>query len=174
MGDVMLPTDSTIVLDFTLTVDHVFAVEIPPGGNRVELLPQGGWQAWLQQGRKPARLFRDQTFNIWASTPFKMQLKCAIEIDNTCGLQDKDGREVPVHIAVSLPNGLADATRFPVNKRPLQLDGVGTEKFEPTFYVDRKPGTLHFEIRKESVEQMLTSDGHQYTGDVTVIWDSEV
>jgi len=174
MGDNMQPTDGAIQLAFTLTVDHVFNIELPPGGNKVELVPQGGWQAWLQQGRKPARLFRDQTFNIWASTPFKMQLKCAIEIDNTCGLQDKDGREVPVHIAVSLPNGLADATRSPVNKRPLQLDGVGTEKFEPAFYVDRKPGILHFEIRKESVEQMLTFDGRQYTGDVTVIWDSEV
>jgi hypothetical protein len=174
MGNIMQPTDGTIQLAFTLTVDHVFNIELPPGGHKVELIPQGGWQAWLQQGRKPARLFRDQTFNIWTSTPFKMQLKCAIEIDNTCGLQDEDGREVPVHIAVSLPNGLADAARSPVNKRSLQLDGVGTEKFEPAFYVDRKPGILHFEIRKESVEQMLTFDGRQYTGDVTVIWDSEV
>ncbi|RON09421.1 hypothetical protein BK659_10865 [Pseudomonas brassicacearum] len=174
MGNIMQPTDGTIQLAFTLTVDHVFNIELPPGGHKVELIPQGGWQAWLQQGRKPARLFRDQTFNIWTSTPFKMQLKCAIEIGNTCGLRNEEGKEVPVQVAVSLPHGLADVTHSPVNKRPLQLDGIGTEKFEPNVYVDRKPGTLHFEIRKESVEQMLAFDGRKYTGDVTVIWDSEV
>lgn len=61
-----------------------------------------------------------------------------------------------------------------VTRRPLLLSGSGTERFEPTLYVDRKPGTLHFEITKEGVSQMLKFPGHRYSGEVTVIWDSEV
>ncbi|MGH8387601.1 MAG: hypothetical protein ACRESJ_19295, partial [Pseudomonas sp.] len=69
-GDVMLPNDPAITLNFTLNVMHALKVEIPPGGNRIDLLPQGGWQAWLNQGRKPVRLFRDQTFNVSSSSRF--------------------------------------------------------------------------------------------------------
>jgi hypothetical protein len=32
------------------------ANQIPPGGNKVLLEPQGGWQGWLEHGRKPVRL----------------------------------------------------------------------------------------------------------------------
>ncbi len=174
MGDVMLPTDSIIELHFTLTVDHILKVEVPPGGNRVQLEPQGGWQAWLQQGRKPTRLSRDQTFNIWASSPFKMQLECSLPSGDTCAIHDGKGNSVALDIGVSLPNGLIDGAGRSVNRRPLLLSGSGTEKFEPVFYVDRKPGTLHFEVKKEEVEQMLKFAGHTYSGEVTVIWDSQV
>ena len=173
MGDNMQPSDGSLVLDFTLTVDHVLAVEIPPGGNQVQLVPQGGWQAWLQQQRKPTRLFRDQTFNLWASTPFKMQLGCSLEMGNTCALQDAAGNRVPVDVAVTLPPGMTSGGQA-VNRRPLLLDGQGTEKFEPGRYVVRKPGTLHFSVEKDGVRQMLELGSERFSGDVTVIWDSEV
>ncbi|NBB66243.1 hypothetical protein GVN18_44095, partial [Pseudomonas sp. ODNR1LW] len=73
MGDVMLPSSNFLALNFELSVLHTLKVDVPPGGNRVELVPEGGWQSWLTQGRKPTRLFRDQTFNISASSRFKMQ-----------------------------------------------------------------------------------------------------
>lgn len=175
-GDVMLPNDSVITLNFTLDVQHSLKVEIPPGGNRIELLPQGGWQAWLNHGRKPTRLFRDQTFNVSASSRFKMQLECQYTVGNTCALRDAaSGDVVPLSTRVSLPNGLTDASGLPVHRRLLQLDGTGTELFQPGFYVERKPGTLHFEVAREHVEQMLREGvSKTYAGDVTVIWDSEV
>jgi hypothetical protein len=173
MGDVMQPTVSAIQLHFTLTVNHVLAVEIPPGGNEVQLVPAGGWQAWLQQGRKPNRLLRDQTFNIWTSTPFKMQLSCVIDLGNTCGLQDAEGNRVPVNVAVSLPYGLTRNGQS-VERQPLRLDGQGTERFEPNLYVARKPGTLHFSVEQDGVRQMLDLGSAKFSGDVTVVWDSEV
>jgi len=176
MGDNMMPNDNSLTLNFTLDVQHTLKIEIPPGGNRIELEPQGGWQAWLNQGRKPARLFRDQTFNVSASSRFKMQLECQYLAGNTCGLRDTESAHlVPLNTSVSLPYGLTDAAAQTVNRRPLHLDGSGTELFQPGFYLDRKPGTLHFEIAREHVESML-SDGvtKTYSGDVTVIWDSEV
>lgn len=175
-GDVMIPDDNLLTFNFTLDVQHALKVEVPPGGHHVELIPQGGWQAWLNQGRKPTRLFRDQTFNISSSSRFKMRLECQYSNGrNTCALwEPKSGHGVPLNVSVSLPNGLTDAAGQPVNRRPLLLDGSGTELFQPGFYIDRKPGTLHFEIARDQVEQMLTGVGKTYSGNVTVIWDSEV
>ena len=176
-GDIMIPNDSTLVFNFTLSVVHTLTVDIPPGGNNVELVPQGGWQAWLNQGRKPVRLFRDQTFNLYASSRFKMQLDCEyVEAENTCRVLDRvSGESVPVNVSVTLPYGITDPAGRPVNRQPLRRDGVGTELFQPTFYVDRKPSTLHFEIERDEVEKMLkVGESRTYSGNITVIWDSEV
>nr|WP_131107721.1 hypothetical protein [Pseudomonas sp. Sample_10] len=175
-GDVVIADDKTMTFNFTLNVQHALKVEVPPGGNRVELLPQGGWQAWLQRNRRPERLFRDQTFNISASSRFKMQLECQHhDGGNTCSLYEPlSGHAVPLNISVSLPNGLTDPSGQPVSRRPLLRDGSGTELFQPGFYVERRPGTLHFEISREEVEKMLDGDNKTYRGNVTVVWDSEV
>jgi hypothetical protein len=174
MGDVMIPDDSTINLNFELTVEHTLKVDVPPGGNRVELVPEGGWQAWLNRGRKPGRLFRDQSFNISASSRFKMQMECQYVAGDTCGVEDTAGNRVPLQVAVSLPAGLGREDGSPVHRQPLKLSGVGTGLFQPRFYVDRVPGALHFEIQRADVEQMLARDATTYRGNVTVIWDSEV
>lgn len=177
LGDVVVPSDNIIQLDFTLTVEHTLKVEIPPGGNRVELVPQGGWQAWLQHGRKPTRLFRDQTFNISASSRFKMNMECEYTQDGkTCSLREPvSGHFVPLNVSVSLPRGLSDANGLAVERRPLLRDGSGTGLFQPAFYVERKPGTLHFEIPPDEVAQMIRPERQrQYSGNVTVIWDSDI
>jgi hypothetical protein len=177
MGDIMQPTSSTLTLNFALDVQHTLKVDIPPGGNHVELVPQGGWQSWLTQGRKPTRLFRDQTFNLSASSRFKMQLECQYTQDGQhCALQEPvSGHSVPLNVSVSLPHGLSDASGQPVSRRPLRLDGSGTELFQPGIYVDRKPGTLHFEVPAAQVADMIRPGvTRQYSGNVTVIWDSDV
>ena len=50
MGQVLLPDDGNLTLDFVLDVQHTLKVEIPPGGNKVLLEPQGGWRSWLERG----------------------------------------------------------------------------------------------------------------------------
>jgi hypothetical protein len=176
MGDVMIPDEGQLILNFTLDVQHTLKVDIPPGGTRIELVPQGGWQAWLTQGRKPTRLFRDQTFNISASSRFKMNLECQYVSGNTCAVREPaTGHSVPLNIRVTLPSGLTDAANQPVNQRPLLLDGSGTHWFQPGFYVDQKPGTLHVEVARDQVEEMLEPGvARSYSGNITVIWDSEV
>jgi hypothetical protein len=120
-------------------------------------------------------LFRDQTFNLSASSRFKMQLECQYNGGNECSVYEPaSGHAVPVNVFVSLPGGITDASGLPVNRRALSRDGSGTELFMPGYYVDRRPGTLHFEIGREQVEEMLTGSGKTYRGNVTVIWDSEV
>ncbi|VVO00018.1 hypothetical protein [Pseudomonas fluorescens] len=174
MGDMMLPNDSVITLDFKLDVQHTLKVDIPPGGHRIELIPQGGWQAWLQQGRKPVRLFRDQTFNISASSRFKMILECQIDLSEGCGIADPvSGYGGLVNVYVSLPNGLTDSSGQPVSRVLLSRDATGP--FQPGFYVDRAPGTLHFEMPPKDVSWLiLNAKGRAFMGNITVIWDSEV
>lgn len=173
-GDVVIPNDNILAFNFTLTVDHQLKVELPPGGNRIVLEPQGGWQAWLNGGRKPSRLFRDQTFNLWTSSSFKMTLECGEVVGNTCGVRNAVGDTAPLEVAVTLPPGLSDAAGRPAHRLPLRLDGSGTELFQPSQFIDRKPSTLHFEVKADAVEQMLEHPGSTYSGTATVVWDSEV
>lgn len=176
MGDIMQPAgaDRTITLNFNLDVKHVLKVYLPAGGENVELVPEGGWQRWLQNGRKPSRLFRDQTFVIASSSPFNMQMECSVSVGDTCGLKNAENHQVPLDIAVTLPTDITDPHGRNVVRQPLLLSGAGTELFRPFLYVDRKPGTLHFAVPKEAVEPMLERGGSTYSGTVTVIWDSEV
>jgi hypothetical protein len=176
MGDVLLPNDSAITLNFTLNVMHSLKVDIPPGGDKVQLVPAGGWQSWLQAGRKPVRLFRDQTFHISASSRFKMQLECEFQQMSDCAIRNPDSqRTAAVQVSVSLPNGLTDSSGQPVQRRPLRVGGEDDMKFQPGFYVDRAPGTLHFEMSPSEVERIVQSgEGERYVGNITVIWDSEV
>ena len=176
MGHVMQPSSTTLGLNFSLDVQHTLKVDIPPGGNKVELVPEGGWQNWLQNGRKPVRLFRDQTFNISASSRFKMELSCFITGTNNCMIVDLvSGRTAEVQISISLPNGLTDLAGEPVKRRRFYPGSHRAQQFQPAFYVDRAPGVLHFEIDSFYVNLMLQSGrAATYSGTVTVIWDSEV
>ena len=75
----------------------------------------------------------------------------------------------------SLPYGIVDAVGQPIDRRPLRLDGTGTHLLLSTHFVNRKPGTLHFEVTRDDVEGMLQPGvASTYEGNVTVIWDSEV
>ena len=176
MGDVMLPDDDLINLNFTLTVEHTLKVDIPPGGDRVELVPEGGWQSWLTQGRKPTRLFRDQTFNISSSTRFKMHLECNIPGLFDCMIRDPvSQRAAVVQLSISLPNGLTDTNGQPVKRRPLHVGYVNAQEFKPGFYLDRAPGILHFEIAPYYVNYMLKpGEASKYSGSFTVVWDSDI
>lgn len=173
LGDVMEPTDDVIVLDFLLDVVHELRVEVPPGGNKVQLVPGGGWQSWLQAGRKPVRLFRDQTFNISASSRFKMFLQCSRSDGRICHLTDPENRLFfPWKVSVSLPGGLTDQLGRPVSRQEL-LTESGAVIFQPGHFVDRQPGMLHFEV--ERFDYLLAPGlPRQYSGNVTVVWDSEV
>lgn len=173
LGDVMLPSDSSLTLNFTLDVEHVLKVDIPPGGDRVELVPEGGWQAWLQNpARVPKKLFRDQTFNISASGPFSMRLICSHVYGDHCGIQNAAPHAVPVIVRVSLPNGLTDGAGFPVVRQNLYR--TLTRQFKPAMYVDGKPATLHFDVEHYLNEVFRDHVGSTYSGTITVVWDSDV
>lgn len=176
MGPMMVPDDGNLTLDFVLDVQHTLKVEIPPGGNKVALEPQGGWQGWLEQGRKPVRLFRDQKFFISASSRFSMKLICERDVNDGCAVFDSQPPTTyvaQVNVGVSLPNGLIDNSGRPVSNMPVTR--VPTGLFQPTSYVDRKPGTLHFSMNEQQTRFLIDNyRDRPFRGNITVIWDSEV
>lgn len=175
-GPLMRPDDNNLTLDFVLDVQHTLKVDIPPGGNHVVLEPQGGWRTWLENGRKPVRLYRDQLFYISASSKFSMRLECEhnLGVGSGCAILDREtGYAGAVDVSVSLPNGLTTGAGQPVKRYPLGIKA--TSAFEPGIYVDRKPGTLHFEVDKNWTDWLIDkAKGRPYKGNITVIWDSEV
>ena len=175
MGDVMLPNDNQLTLDFVLDVQHMLKVEIPPGGEKVRLVPDGGWQNWLQAGRRPVRLFRDQMFHISASSRFKVELDCVIE-DYDCTIKDEvTNRVVKLKTYLSLPPGMTNNAGNSVRYEYLRAGPSYAKHFKTGHYVHRGPGVLHFEIASSEMAQMLQPGvASSYVGNVTVIWDSDV
>nr|WP_225927288.1 hypothetical protein [Pseudomonas ekonensis] len=174
LGDVMVADDNVIVFDFLLDVQHALKVDIPPGGDKVRLVPSGGWQNWLQAGRRPERLFRDQLFHISTSSRFKMLLDCRISGFDGLIEDPVSRRSIKLKIYVSMPDGITDHTGNPVKELLLRAGPSYGRIMQPGHYVERQPGVLHFEIAPHEMSQMLQPGvASRYSGDVTVIWDSE-
>ncbi|MGN7742376.1 hypothetical protein ACTJKT_20595 [Pseudomonas sp. 22526] len=170
-GDLLTPSDNALTLNFSLSVQHILDVRFPPGSERLTLVPAGGWQQWLNRGRRPEKLFANQNFQIWSSTPFKMQLQCQHAAGNQCGIQNSEGHLVPVETRITLAPGIMDSHRMPVNRLPLSTDPIF---FLLGTYVGKGDATLHFEVGQDSVKQMTDHAGKKYSGNVTVIWDAEI
>ena len=174
MGDIMQPDDSTLALDFLLDVQHTLKVDLPPGGNKVALEPAGGWQQWIDGGRKPTRIFRDQTFYISASSRFKVMMQCPDTAGvEQCILRGED-KFAYVRTSLTLPAGLTNSSGGPVNRYVLR-DNIWSEPFQPSQYVDRKVGVLHFEVPGSSIENLLKPGiSGTLSTNITIIWDSEI
>lgn len=171
-GDNLLPTDTSVTLNFTLDVQHTLRFQFPANSSRIELIPGGGWQQWLNQGRRPQRLWADQGFNISSSTPFSMALQCEYLVGTLCGIRNPTGHTVVVETRLTLPNGLRDASDQPVNR---QLLSTTPAVYSPSYYVDNGQAKLHFEVPQDQMQSMLNDhSGSTYRGTITVISDSEI
>ncbi|PTR25951.1 hypothetical protein [Pseudomonas sp. GV085] len=172
VGPMMVPDDSLLSLDFVLDVQHTLKVDLPPGGNKVTLEPEGGWRPWIESGRKPTRIYRDQLFYISASSRFRVMMQCSQPSGNSCPLWGRT-KFALVDTRLSLPDGI-EGNNGPVKDLWLK-NGVWYGPFQPGFYVDRKAGKLHFEVYKPSIDVVVgTGFNDTFSGNITVIWDSDV
>ncbi|WP_338806836.1 hypothetical protein V8U11_06200 [Pseudomonas chlororaphis] len=171
-GDVLVPDNSVLTLNFTLSMEHLFKVQFPPGADRLTLIPDGGWQQWLNRGRRPEKLFANQSFQAWASSPFKMHLECQYSVGNQCGIQNAAGHLVPVETRVTLPPGLTNESNQSINRQ--LLSNSTPSVFHPSYFIYNGRATLHFEVGRDSVKQMTEHAGTRYSGNVTVVWDTEI
>ncbi|RON16930.1 hypothetical protein [Pseudomonas frederiksbergensis] len=174
MGPMMTPDDYLLTLDFVLDVQHTLKVDLPPGGSKVALEPEGGWQRWIESGRKPSRIYRDQLFYMSASSRFRVMLRCNVAGGDTCSLWNPDyTKRAVVQTKLSLPPGI-DGHNGPVKELVLRPNSwLGP--FQPGFYVDRKAGSLRFEMTQDSIDFLFRPGfSDTFSGNITVIWDSEV
>ncbi|SIR41302.1 hypothetical protein SAMN05216509_2074 [Pseudomonas sp. B10] len=173
LGYMMYPDDSNLTLDFVLDVQHTLKVDLPPGGNNVTLEPEGGWRPWIESGRKPTKIFRDQPFFISASSRFKVMLLCSSPGGNFCKLGSPQGNWSDFQVSMTLPPGITQSDGSNVTRVPLRFNNwIGP--FEPGLYVDRKPGVIHFDMTSYAINFLLKPGlNDRLRGNVTIIWDSE-
>ena len=175
-GDRATVSDSVVNVHFELTVQHELRVEFPPGSDRMVLVPEGGWNSWVDHGRLPTRLSRDLPFSLSSSAPFSITLQCQYpQSGGDCGLRDittQAAPEVPVQVAVTMP-GFREARRN-VDALNLKLSTQGAvAHFTSDTYAANRASRLHFDVTGENVKSILDHPGSQYRGNVTVVFDAQ-
>jgi len=174
LGPLFQPDDGSLTLDFVLDVQHTLKVDLPPGGNKVALEPEGGWQSWINGGRKPTRIFRDQPFYLSASSRFKVMMLCTSNGGRACKLGSPKGNTTEVETFLTLPDGITNSSRAPVTLVPL-LYNTWVGPFQPGLYVDRQAGSLRFEMTPFAVDFLLRPGlADTLSGNITIVWDSDV
>ena len=172
-GDKLQYPDSVFTVNLNLTVNHMLVAKFPWGGHTLALRPEGGWMQWIQRGRRPEKLYIDQSFQFSTNNAFKMHLECQYPLGNRCGIQNGSGHQVPVETRVTLPAGINDASGQPVNRQV--LSAVDKQVFTPTRMVTDSKASLHFEVGRDEVREMTDNHpGSKYSGNVTVVWDSDI
>jgi len=173
LGMQMYPDDSNLTLDFVLDVQHTLKVDLPPGGNKIALEPAGGWQRWIDSGRRPTEIFRDQPFFLSSSSRFKVMLQCSSLGGSDCDIGNNQVGYSKFQVRLTMPPGIVG---------PGNHDGwFGTlvhnlwiGPFEPSRYIDRKQGMLRFFISPRFMDFLRPGMNGTLTGNATIIFDSEV
>jgi hypothetical protein len=173
MGSMMVPDDGNLTLDFVLDVQHTLKVDLPPGGNKIALEPAGGWQRWIDSGRRPTEIFRDQPFFLSSSSRFKVMLQCSSLGGADCDIGNNQVGYSKFQVRLTVPPGIVG---------PGNQDGWSSTlshntwigPFEPSRYIDRKQGMLRFFISPRFMDFLRPGMNGTLTGNATIIFDSEV
>ncbi|NBA93690.1 hypothetical protein GUY40_01725 [Pseudomonas sp. R5(2019)] len=163
----------TVTLNFELEVNHAFVLDFPPGSERAVLEPPNGWLDWVNRGRKPQRLYREHPFRIWSSGPFKVYMRCDQSVGEACAIQNAQGHEVPVQVALSLPETITHSGT-PVKQLPIPTRETAALVFDSLAPTLNRQGRLHYEVAREHAGEMLKYPGTTYSGSVTLVFDAEL
>lgn len=177
MGDGVNIPDPYLNIHFELTVNHIFALEFPPGSETAILQPLGGWSQWTDYKKVPATLRKDQHFTVSGSTNFSVNLNCEYLMpDGRCGISNGVST-VPLDVAITMPGflGRADLGFAEALNYPLTQSFTHVPRFSPkdgaTF---QRRSYLRFEVNGDPIKEMVTHPGTQYKGRVTVIFDADM
>ena len=175
-GQLMLPSDSQIALDFSFVVNSALTVDFAPGSERAVLQPREGWQGWLNSGRKPPGLSAFQDFKLSSSSNFKMYLDCQYSIGTDCGIYAEsatNNTQVAVDTTVSFPAGITlNPGRRAAIKVPLGQGIHNAVSFEIDGVQLSRGASMQYEIKPEVTALMVENPGSTYRGVVTIIFDA--
>lgn len=173
MGPFFRADDASLSLDFVLDVQHELKVNLPPGGNKVTMEPVGGWQRWIDTGRMPTEIYRDQPFYLSASSRFKVMILCGSQGGTECDIGNNQVGFSKFEVRLTLPKGIVGPGGGDGWSGTLRHN-LWVGPFEPFRYVDRQPGNLRFQMPRKWIEWLL-NPGMNGTlrGSATIIFDSE-
>jgi hypothetical protein len=167
-GYFLKPYQSQISVKVTLKVTHVLRVDFFLG-DKVELIPVGGWGRWESIGRTPNVLYGEAPFHLNVSSPFTVKLQCGVSLFSDCALKNTSGKIVKIDTFFAPPEGVMDGAGGSESR--YKLSALLPKKFNISKYVSNF-GKLYFEIPASRIPVMEA--GTTYSGAITVIWDSQV
>ena len=177
-GDLMLPSDNTLALDFKFVVNSALTVDFPPGSQRAVLQPREGWQGWLNSGRKPPGLSAFQNFKLSTSSNFKMYLDCQYSVGTDCGIYAESATshaQVAVDTSVSFAAGITLMSgKRPAIKVPLAQGIHNAVSFEIDGVQTARGAIMNYEITPDVTALMVENPGSTYSGIVTIVFDVNI
>ena len=168
-GNKAILSESSIDVDFELTVKHDFQLKMPADNRRAVLEPPSGWKSWLTGGSPPPVLKRDLGFSISVGAPFTVALSCASADAGRCNLSNPAGSRAPYSVLMTIPGVVTDAGG-PVSRLELTTNQVATLK-PAGGYVNNAQSRLHVEAGPASVREMVKHPGTRYEDVFTLTFD---
>ncbi|MBT2053146.1 hypothetical protein [Enterobacter hormaechei] len=187
-GDNFQASDSTLTINFSLSVNHELKINTNIEERKISLQPcdkdkkcteeqgKANWERWMINRITP-ELTGKSIFSISSSGSFTTYLQCEYQIGDNCSIKGDDSKEnIPVQTLLTLPNNIVDKNSGGVVSR--KRIGIGKDInrniFETKEFGQDKSGYIDFLIIKQDVDRMLSTRPDTYRGAVTVIFDSHI
>ncbi|WP_052676488.1 hypothetical protein [Pseudomonas sp. 2(2015)] len=172
LGDqVVSATPDRLILDFEITVKHPLKLEFPPGSERAVLEPPGGWASWINRGTPPQRLYRVLPFQIWTTGAISVHTRCEYDLGGRCGIRGRDGHQVPLKVALTLPSGMKHQGA-PVDNLVVPVGAPAALRIDTVEATLDRQARLLFEVSQADTASMLGYPGETFQGDVTLVLDA--
>ena len=188
-GDNFQASDSELVINFTLSVNHELKLTTTADDQKVSLQPcasgrtctedegSANWERWMVTRITPQLTGRSK-FTLSSSGAFTVYLECEQKSGSDCALKSdtNSSQTVPVQTLLTLPNNIVDnSTGSSVSKRRLAVGRDMTKNvFVTREFGQNRAGSIDFLIDQREVDTMLKTRPDTYRGAVTVIFDPEI
>ncbi|HGY1012332.1 TPA: hypothetical protein ACNUUK_000571 [Aeromonas salmonicida subsp. smithia] len=162
-------SDSTLIVNFSLKVQHQIKVEFPAGSDKVVLQPPGGWHDWIYRGRshQPPYLIAELPYRLWSSSDYSVWLNCQYPDGEYCMLNnERTGNKVRF-----------DVIYVNKSKEELPLKHGVKKLFISSIrgpYFINEERSIIFKVQKPALTEMMKSPGSTYKGNVTIIYDAAI
>ncbi|MGL5409813.1 MAG: hypothetical protein ACRDAP_14075, partial [Shewanella sp.] len=155
-------------VNIKLAVRHQLRVDFPKGEgegrSKVTLLPPGGWNDWIHNGKGiPNKLQQELPFRLWSSAPFTVTLRCQYISGTECALKNAKGHQAKLNTYyINVENEMFNLSTTPYKFSSLR---------GPTINGARK---IKFRVAGDVVTEMMKYPGSTYKGDITLIFDAAI
>ena len=182
-------SDSTLRVNFTLSVNHELKLSATADNQQVSLQPcasgkvctaedgAANWERWMITRATPELTGRSN-FNLSSSGAFTVYMECEQQSGSDCALKSDNtpSQTVPVQSLLTLPRGIVDSsTGSTVTKRRLAVGRDLTKNvFVTKSFAENQAGSIDFLVSQKDVDTMLKTRPDTYRGAVTVIFDPKI
>lgn len=188
-GDNFQASDSQLLLNFTLSVNHELKLTTVVDDQTVSLQPcasgqvctegegAANWERWMTTRITPTLTGRSN-FRLSSSGGFTAYLECEQQSGSDCALRSDNNpsQTVPIQTLLTLPDNIVDgSTGSRVSKRRLPVGReLANNTFETKAFGQNKSGMIDFLVTQKDVDTMLKTRPDTFRGAVTVVFDPKI